>query len=400
MRFNILLPVLVLLGYTCSWGQICGTPDPDLQSPKQEWFNYVAAGGTYQKTHAIRTIPVAVHVIYHRENDDHNISNAQIQSQIDLLNNDFSGLGGLVDTEVRFCLAGINRVKSRRHHEVTIGNNDVEAKALSQADPHRYLNIWVVDELNTSAGNGVLGYAQFPMTLGISPQTDGVMIPDHYFGNTGTAANSSPFNLGRTTTHEVGHWLNLFHTFSAPGCDNSGNCDRIADCCCDTPPQNVPTYGCPQGLNSCNTDSPDLPDPIENFLSYSDDACMSRFTQCQSSRINLCLDSVRTQAWFIQGDCPPFKNLPAFPKNPEPDELQIGPNPTSGSFQCKFLVERKETTTISILNLQGKAVALLFQGELTEGPITQNFSISVHKGMYLLKVESASRRLYKKLEIQ
>lgn len=185
-----------MLAVACNLkSQTCGSKDPELDSPYYQWFNRIASEGSYQKVNALKIIPVAVHVIYRRESDDHNISDDQIQSQIDILNDDFRGRGGGVDTEVEFCLAGINRIRSRDHYQVIRGTNDIQAKALSQADPTRFLNIWIVDLLQDELGGNILGFAQFPFEFGSSPQTDGVMIPDHYFGNLGTALGSHHLSI-------------------------------------------------------------------------------------------------------------------------------------------------------------------------------------------------------------
>ena len=164
------------------------------------------------------TIPVVVHVVYN--NSTENISTAQIQSQIDVLNADFrrtnSDADGTwsqaADSEIEFCLAtvdpngnattGITRTSTSVTAFGTNDNMKFNSSGGKDAWPAgEYLNMWVCD-----ISGGILGYAQFP---GGSASTDGVVIDYQYFGTIGTA--TSPFDLGRTTTHEVGHWLNLRH---------------------------------------------------------------------------------------------------------------------------------------------------------------------------------------------
>ncbi len=162
----------------------------------------------------IRTIPIVVHVIH--DGASSNISIAQIESQIQVLNEDFgkiefsNGDGSGVDTRVRFCLAqldpggnctnGIVRIQTplANHSAVQRG----KLKELSFWDNTKYLNIYVVKSIS---GN-VAGYASFP---GGPANEDGIVVQQNYFGSTGTANG-----LGRTPTHEVGHWLGLYHTFN------------------------------------------------------------------------------------------------------------------------------------------------------------------------------------------
>ncbi len=228
----------------------------------------------------IITIPVVVHVIY--SNASENISDAQIFSQIDVINEDFRRLNAdadntwsqAADSEIEFCLAsvapdgsattGITRKSSTR---TSWGTNDA-MKSSSQGgvdawNTSQYLNMWVCE-----IGGGILGYAQFP---GGSSATDGVVMGPQYFGRVGNV--SAPFNLGRTTTHEIGHWLNLRHIWG------DGNCNAD-DFVSDTPTSDAANYGCATGHVSCNTT-----DMVENYMDYSDDACMNLYTAGQVARM-------------------------------------------------------------------------------------------------------------------
>ena len=251
------------------------------------------------------TVPVVVHVVHN--NGAENISDAQIQSQISVLNEDFRritssrGEGAGVDTQIEFCLAtldpsgnpttGINRVVSSTYTDLNINTEDGGLKSLIHWDENSYLNIYVVQRICTGSGTGcgILGYAYFTNAGAI----DGVVCGYNYFGTAdlddGSFVLSAPYNLGRTMTHEVGHWVNLYHTFQG-GCTNN-DCDVDGDRVCDTPPVNPENYGCPTGTNSCSTDDndlsfsfPDRDDYIDNYMDYTDDACMSRYTQGQADR--------------------------------------------------------------------------------------------------------------------
>ncbi|GIS08452.1 MAG: hypothetical protein CM15mP112_05640 [Flavobacteriales bacterium] len=196
----------------------------------------------------IITIPVVVHVVYY--NNTENISDQQIFSQIDILNEDFRRLNSdtintpaafqsvAADTEIEFCLAtrdpngnptnGITRTSTTQTSFST--NDGVKYSSSGGKDAwntSKYLNMWVCD-----LSGGLLGYTQFP---GGTASSDGVVCDYAYFGDIGTA--SSPYDLGRTTTHEVGHWLNLRHIWGDSNCGN--------DFCNDTPEHSGSNYGCP-----------------------------------------------------------------------------------------------------------------------------------------------------------
>ena len=226
------------------------------------------------------TIPVVVHVVYNTTAE--NISTAQILSQIDVLNEDFRRQNAdqnniwsqAADSEIAFCMATVDPSGApttgitRTSTSVTaFGTND-QVKFASSGGKNawpsdQYLNIWVCD-----ISGGILGYAQFP---GGNAATDGVVCDYQYFGTTGTA--TAPFNLGRTCTHEVGHWLNLRHIWG------DGNCN-VDDFVADTPTSDAPNYGCALGHVSCNTT-----DMVQNYMDYSDDACMNVYTMGQKGRM-------------------------------------------------------------------------------------------------------------------
>lgn len=243
---------------------------------------------------SIKVIPVVVHVIH--DDGTENISDAQIESQIQILNEDFgkfegsNGDGEGVDTKVRFCLArispeglctnGIVRIKSSLTNHQTFERSML--KELSFWDNTRYLNIYVVKSIN----GGVLGYSSFP---GGPADEDGSVVRHSVFGNIGTASSS----LGRTASHELGHWFGLYHTFNN-GCGVDICTD--GDYVCDTPPQSSPSFNCTL-LNSCSNDVPDVSDQRENYMNYTPDACKDMFTLGQKERMHAMLDTIRTYIW-------------------------------------------------------------------------------------------------------
>jgi hypothetical protein len=217
------------------------------------------------------SIPVWVTVVY--SNSQENISAAQVQSQIDVMNADFraqnsdasntpSEFADLVaDSEVQFTLAGV-----RRYSTTTTqwGTNDAVKEQYPPVTPDTHLNIWVCN-----IGGGILGYAQFP---GGPAATDGVVVGSNYFGDTGYV--SAPYDKGRTVTHEVGHYLNLRHIWG------DGQCKQD-DFVNDTPESNGPNYGCP----SYPTENCRSTDMTMNYMDYTYDTCMYMFSEGQKSRL-------------------------------------------------------------------------------------------------------------------
>ena len=301
MRFfypRLLLALLFLAGtLTLSAQRNCGSMDLLEQQIQQdpnrldnlEKLERFTETFDAAEAKALTTIPVVVHVVYNGNTE--NISLAQIQSQMQVLNDDFRRLNSdadntwsqAADSEIEFCLAtvdpngnatdGIVRVSTTR---TSFGTNDAVKSASSGGSnawpADRYMNVWVCD-----IGGGILGYAQFP---GGPASTDGVVCDYRYFGTTGTA--TAPFNLGRTMTHEVGHYLNLRHIWG------DGNCNAD-DFVSDTPNAGGPNYGCSPGSVSCNST-----DMVENYMDYSDDVCMNLFTQGQKARMQAALAGSRS----------------------------------------------------------------------------------------------------------
>lgn len=318
----------------------CGTPEadsirrslyPELGTKAQfeDWLNRKM---TVQPVgqRVVITIPVIVHVVH--DGDEvgigNNISFEQISSQIDVLNEDFRRLPGTpgfnthpdgADTEIEFCLAtidtngvplvepGVHRINRNNRGwnapPYTMSYSDQVVKPQSQWNPNDYLNIWVMP-----LSSGLLGFAQTPDAstlndipiVGGSAGADGVVIRPTSFGRVGNV--NAPYDLGRTTTHELGHFFGLIHTSGDGGC-------AFDDGCADTPTTNGQNYGCPSGEASCGETS-----MIENYLEYTDDACMNVFTECQKLRMltvlsnsprrnslgqsNACSQDIPPAAWF------------------------------------------------------------------------------------------------------
>ncbi len=268
-----------------------------LERVERDISRKVASGEAMRLARKLVTVNVVVHVVYRR--DAENISDAQVKSQIDVLNADFRAKNAdttkvpsvwtslVADANIRFRLAkrdpngkatkGITRTKTTR--SAFPADNSVKTNAGGGVAPWpaaKYLNIWVCN-----LGNGLLGYAQFP---GGPAKTDGVVVLHRAFGTTGTAR--PPFNKGRTATHEVGHWLNLRHIWADTlGC---GGSDFVAD----TPNQAGPNYGSPTFPRVSCQNGPNG-DMFMNYMDYVDDPAMVMFTPGQVARMNACLAGPR-----------------------------------------------------------------------------------------------------------
>lgn len=213
------------------------------------------------------TIPVAFHVI--EKNSTYaggNVPDQQIEAQIDVLNDSYRGRTGGASTPFRFTLVSIDRTVNNAWFNLGPGTGG--ERAMKEA-----LRVGGADTLNIYTAKLtqlLLGWATFPWGYTDSPSMDGVVMLFSSLPG-GTAA---PYNEGDTATHEVGHWLGLYHTFQG-GC--GGDCDLVAD----TPAEASPAFGCPVGRDTCT--QPGL-DPTTNFMDYTDDSCMFAFTAGQSVR--------------------------------------------------------------------------------------------------------------------
>lgn len=387
---------------TTSYYQYQLSVNPDLANIRQDLeiktHDFVKANrGTGSKE--IVVIPVVVHVIYY--NAVQNISDAQVLSQIEVLNEDYRRLNAdttntpslftsvAADCQIQFCLAaqdpngnwtnGITRTQTTK---TSFDINTDEAKYTSTGghdiwDRNKYLNIWVVPSIRDGSYTGILGYAQLP---GGGASTDGVVIQYSNFGRIG---NLSPYyNLGRTVTHEVGHWFNLYHVWGddGTGCWGSDYVD-------DTPNQADENYNCPSFPEpSCNNTS----DMYSNYMDYTDDDCMNIFTEGQKLRmwatINNYRSSLKTSPGCLVNSVPEVKQNRSL--------VNIFPNPAVSSVLFNF--DETFSGLISVYSIQG-----LLIGHYTLNS-TKDFVLDVNSwqsGLYVAIIRNSAYVEVKKIEI-
>jgi hypothetical protein len=256
---------------------------------------------------------------------------------------------------IEFCLAqqdpfgdatnGINRVWTPIplwDESTEVGIKYSSEGGVDNWDPEHYLNIWIA---SFSPDYGTLGYATFPDDLVDSPEEDGVVVRSNAFGYLGTV--SAPNDLGRTATHEVGHWLFLRHIWGDDICG-----DDLVD---DTPTHFEPNYGCPDfphnPFSDCGTD--EVGEMYMNFMDYVDDNCMNMFSFGQTERMWWAIDNFRFELYNSAG-CEPAVSISVGEFKSDEIKTMIQPNPTNDFTRISF--NSMDQAQVQVFDLLGKVV--------------------------------------------
>lgn len=407
MRFFTPLVLLMLAAMPSIAQRNCGTTEYHLSKFSAAPANSAPSGIVRDTMNdELIIVPVVVHVLYNTQSQ--NISDAQIMSQIECLNNDFNRKNAdalntptafrqmAANCRIRFCIAKVDpmgRLTSgiiRKYTSVGAFMGDDGMKFSGSGgsnawDSRRYLNIWVCNMAGRS-----LGYATFP---GGPAERDGIVINFDVFGTTGSLR--APFNKGRTATHEVGHWLGLNHIWGDALCGDDG-----ID---DTPRQKSYNFGCPSfpRLTNCSADANG--DMFMNFMDFSDDACMNVFTlgQKQRMRAQFALNGARN-GMLDAGSCD-SANATAGPAPEEAPQVivptpvfdfSIGPNPAHSFIMLKSAAGSDISgRNFQLLNVHGQQV---MQFTATGKGYQVNIA-SLAPGMYLIVTGTGKDRVVRKV---
>ena len=373
-------------------------------SSKEEVKNTAAQLNTLLERETIE-LPVVVHVVWKAAEE--NISAEQIQSQIDVLNEDFQGLNTNLNTvpeefvpliaslDIQFCLAqidplgqattGITRTQTTVDFVGTAVVNDeraiysTEAGGIDAWPIEQYINIWVASR------QFFLGEAGFPWEIELFPEGDGLVVDPYFFGRTGLALESTPFDLGRTVTHEMGHYLGLVH-LNGPQAGSDCSEDDGLD---DTPLQSGTYLGeCPEHpVASCGSN-----DLFMNFMGLANDNCLAMFTMAQKEKM---LHTLSNERFLLaqSNNCDTDTQTELLEKE---NFFQIFPNPASDIVKIQLPASFKGPKTLEIFNSAGSLLLKRYIKDLALVDVTIQ---DLNSGIYFIKISNIEKNTTKKLII-
>jgi hypothetical protein len=373
--------------YRCATDEKAGKLNAPDRAQIDEWIaqGRVAAGGV---------IPVNVHVIQGRGGAG-NVTDAQIAAQILVLNRNYAGqdyngnpVPGAKNTGYTFVLASTNRTVNRRWYTMTPGSSaEAQAKSSLVVNPTTSLNLYTA-----SPGQNLLGWATFPWNLAGNPTMDGVVI--HYASFPG--GSLAPYNLGGTATHEVGHWVGLYHTFQS-GCGTS-DCANTGDLVCDTPAENTATSGCPSGKDTCPASGLD---PIHNYMDYSTDICYNNFTPGQDSRADFMMSTYRPSIGSARTTGSPAGSIAnARDLNGGLVDFKAKPNPFNPRTKIEFGLARDGRASVRVFDVNGRLVSTVVDRYLTAGNHSFDFDgAKLASGIYYMQLNANGQKEVRRLSL-
>lgn len=408
-KIYLILICFVFIGSTTIFAQEkCGTShktqkklqDPaiaqrvaEIEAFTQRWIQE----NQHLTQRSVVTIPVVVHVLY--ADATSNISEAQIQSQFPILNADFRKTNAdfsntptafqavAADIEIEFCLAntdpsgnptdGITRTSVPSNFDYENNYFNSSAGGVAPWDNTQYLNVW----LGHLGNSGLLGFATPPGTAG---QDDGVVIDHRAWGNTGTVV--SPNHLGRTATHEIGHYLNLEHLWGP----SNGGCNED-DFVNDTPLQHTESSGCETYpyFDNCTASGDGI--MFMNYMDYSDDNCLVMFTQGQKLRMRAALDGPRVGLKTSIG-C----SQQTSTQNQLNIPVSVFPNPVESYLTIS--ASSSDDLQIEIFNITGQSI-LSDKMPANQQQITIS-TVDLTAGMYFVKISTDDLFTTKKIIVK
>jgi hypothetical protein len=369
-----------------------------MQKIEDDMQAWISSNAKNPKPMAIITIPTVVHVVYNSAAE--NLADTYIQQQIAVLNADYTKtntdwnktpatfLSLVADCQVKFCLASKDPAGAattgiiHKQSTVTSWSQNDAVKSTAQGgddawDATKYLNLWVCN-----LGGGLLGYAQFP---GGSNSTDGVVV---LYNSLPGPPVMSAYDMGRTATHEVGHWLNLRHINGDANCGN----DQVTD----TPTQDQLHFGVPvHPLHSNVCSGTANGEMFMNYMDYVDDISMYMFSVGQSTRISACLASTRSglgPASLTKCSGNGIDDL--LPQ----DNISLYPNPSTGDIFMTINVPNISSAEVVVFNAIGEAVL----EKKVVVPSNNEIKLDMNSkpdGMYLVKLKTSEGTITKKIVI-